>query len=626
MRKKNLPVRVLVAFALVLDAAPALALQRVAAADLADLDLEQLTRITVTSVSRRAEPLIEAAASLYVITQDDIRRSGATSIPEALRLAPNLHVARADTQQYAITARGFNNVLANKMLVLIDGRTVYTPLFSGVFWEAQDLVLADIERIEVISGPGATLWGANAVNGVINIITYPAGRTQGQYAYVGGGNLEQGGAVRHGGAFGADGRYRVYAKYFERDARHTIDGVDVGDNSRMLGGGGRADWGSGADAFMVQGDAYQGDVDRSPERDFSGQSVVGRWTRTLAGGSSLRAQAYYDRTRRRHENTFMEDLRTLDFEVQHASKPFVNHDLVVGGGYRRSRDRVENSDAQAFLPPETTLSWSNLFAQDEIAIARGVSVTVGAKAEHNPYTGTEWLPSIRLAWRPRAERLVWGALSRAVRAPSRIERDLFIPGRPPFVLAGSSIFESEVANVAELGYRAQVSDAISVSATAFYHDYPNLRSIRSVSGALVFANDIEGRIQGIEAWGSWRLMPTWRLTGGFVAQDIERNVKPGAMDLGGLAALGNDPERFASLRSNWSPRQDIDVDVAVRYVGPLQATVPGYTAVDVRLAWRPTRHMELSLTAQNAGDREYYEWTNRVVNERNVFLKLTWRS
>src|SRR5688572_28073957 len=298
MQKKNLPTTALLAAAVAFSALGADAATKIAAADLADLDLEQLTRISVTSVSRRAEPLIEAAASLYVITQDDIRRSGATSIPEALRLAPNLHDARADTNQYAITARGFNNTLANKMLVLIDGRTVYTPLFSGVFWESQDVVLADIERIEVISGPGATLWGANAVNGVINITTFPAGRTQGQHAYVGGGNLEQGAEIRHGGGLGGDGRFRVYAKYFERDARMTADGVDVGDNSQVFSGGGRADWGSGADAFTVQGDAYRGEVERSPERDFSGQNIVGRWTRTLAGGSTLRAQAYYDRTRR----------------------------------------------------------------------------------------------------------------------------------------------------------------------------------------------------------------------------------------------------------------------------------------------------------------------------------------
>src|SRR5258706_7146395 len=255
--KKNLPAGAIAFATIALGTSAAYASNKLASADLADLSLEQLTRITVTSASRREEALIEAPASIYVITQADIRRSGATSLTEALRLAPNLQVARADTNQYAITARGFNNTLANKLLVMIDGRTVYTPLFSGVFWEAQDLVLADVERIEVISGPGATLWGVNAVNGVINIITYPASRTQGTYAYGGGGNMEQGAAIRHGGQIGDDAHFRVYAKYFDRDSSKTDAGLDVGDSSRMLGGGGRLDWGPSGNLFTLQGDAYR---------------------------------------------------------------------------------------------------------------------------------------------------------------------------------------------------------------------------------------------------------------------------------------------------------------------------------------------------------------------------------
>ena len=624
--KKNLRVRAIVCAVLGLGLIEARANTRVASAELADLSLEQLTRITVTSVSRREEPLSEAAASLYVITQEDIRRSGATSIPELLRLAPNLHVARADTNQYAISARGFNNVLANKLLVLIDGRTVYTPLFSGVFWEAQDLLIADIERIEVISGPGATLWGANAVNGVINIITLPASRTQGSSVFAGGGNLERGAGVRHGGAFGSDGHFRVYAKYFDREGRRTAAGAELGDDSRMLTVGARADWGSARDRFTLQGDAYNGEVDRSPEREYSGANVVARWTHVLSETSNIRAQAYFDHTMRRHENVFREELDTIDIDLQHAWSPITSHQLVWGGGYRRSRDRVENSAAQAFLPPERTLAWSSLFVQDEIAIAPALSVTLGAKAEHNPFTGTEWLPSVRLAWRPRASQLAWGAYSRAVRAPTRFERELFIPGQAPFVLTGSRIFEAEVAKVAEFGYRAQVSEGVSFSTTLFRQDYPNLRSVRILSGAPVFANDIEGRVQGVEAWGSWRVTPAWKLTGGFVVQDIERKVRTGGIDLGGLASLGNDPERTALLRSSWTPRHDIDFDVAVRHVGALQVTVPGYTAVDVRLAWRPLPSLEISLTAQNAADRDYFEWQNRVVNERSVFLKLAWRT
>jgi iron complex outermembrane recepter protein len=625
--KKKLPIGLLrmAVIAGACTTACAYANTRIAAADLADLDLEQLTKINVMSASRRLEPLLDAAASIYVITQEDIRRSGATSIPEALRLAPNLNVARADANQYAISARGFNNVLANKMLVLIDGRTVYTPLFSGVFWEAQDILLADVERIEVISGPGATLWGENAVNGVINIITFSSAATQGSYGYASGGNLERGAALRHGGALGDDGHWRVYAKYFERDSRRTDAGVDVGDNSKMLTGGARADWGTDRSGFTLQGDAYSGEVDGSPERKFTGQNVVGRWARTNDDGSALKVQGYYDRTTRRHERTFDEDLSTFDLELQHAWKPVAGHELVWGGGYRYSRDHVENSPTQAFIPPNRDLSWTNLFAQDEISLTPMFSVTLGAKAEHNPYTGTEWLPSARFSWHPQPDRLVWGALSRAVRAPSRLESDLFIPGAPPYVLTGNSAFEGEVAKVAELGYRAQMGASVSFSATLFRQEYPNLRSVGIVNGAVAFRNDIEGRVQGVETWGTWRVTPAWKLTGGFVVQDVERHVKAGALDLGGLQSLGNDAERWGSIRSYWNPMDDVDVDIGVRHVGALEFTVPAYTVVDMRVAWRPTRSIELSVTAQNAADRDYFEWNNRVINERSVFAKVTWR-
>src|SRR5258706_16193115 len=414
--KKNLPAGAIAFATIALGTSAAYASNKLASADLADLSLEQLTRITVTSASRREEALIEAPASIYVITQADIRRSGATSLTEALRLAPNLQVARADTNQYAITARGFNNTLANKLLVMIDGRTVYTPLFSGVFWEAQDLVLADVERIEVISGPGATLWGVNAVNGVINIITYPASRTQGEYAYAGAGNMERGSAVRHGGAFGEDGHFRIYAKYFERDGRRSATGTDIADDSRMFGGGRRADWGGGRSHFTVQGDAYKGDVEHSPQREFSGANVLGRWTRTFDGGSAFRAQAYYDHTSRRHENSFFEDLDTFDVDLQHTLRPSPRHEIVWGAGYRLARERVENSASRAFIPPDRNLTWTNIFAQDEFQLAEGLSTTLGAKAERNPYTGVEWLPSLRGAWQAEPSRLFSGALSRAVRA------------------------------------------------------------------------------------------------------------------------------------------------------------------------------------------------------------------
>jgi iron complex outermembrane receptor protein len=603
------------------------------APDLAELSLEQLTRVTVTSASRREERLIEAPASIFVISAEDIRRSGATSIPEALRLAPNLHVARADNNQYAISARGFNNVLANKMLVLIDGRTVYTPLFSGVFWEAQDTLLSDIERIEVISGPAATLWGANGVNGVISITTLPASRTQGALVQGAAGSRERGVAARFAGALGADGNYRVYAKYFDRDNLKLVTGEAIRDASQRAATGFRADWDRGQDGFTLQGDAYWGDIDQAPEaRSISGANLLARWRQQLADNSVLRLQVYYDRTDREHPGTFKEALDTIDVDLQHSFNPWSTHHLVWGGGYRISRDRVENSAAQAFIPADRTLRWGNVFAQDEITLPNpDVQLTLGLKLETNIYTGTEWLPNARLSWHPAPDHLIWGALSRAVRAPSRIDRDVFFPGVAPFALVSNETFAAEVVKVAEIGYRGQLSTELSFSATAFHHEYPNLRSV-DLSPALrpVFANTIEGHTDGVEAWGSYRVMPKWRLTGGWVEQRQRRNVIAGQRDLGGLALLGTDPKRTAQLRSAWDITPRHEIDFAVRHVGELgDGVVPAYTVADARIGWRPIRGLELSLVVQNLFDRDYSEWgaapAARALLERTFLLKAEWK-
>jgi iron complex outermembrane recepter protein len=629
--KKKLPALGVACFIAALPAMVQGAVVLPQAPDLADLDLEQLTRITVTSASRREELLLEAPASIFVITSEDIRRSGATSIPEILRLAPNLAVARADNNQYAISARGFNNVLANKMLVLIDGRAVYSPLFSGVFWEAQDTMLEDIERIEVISGPAATLWGANGVNGVINIITLPAGRTQGDLVTLGGGNRETGTSARHGGTLGADGHYRVYARYFDRDNMDLTTGAPIRDASKRAAAGFRADWRHASDAVTFQGDGYWGDIDQAPAaRSISGGNLLGRWQRQLGDGSSVQVQAYYDRTDRDHPGIFKDSLDTLDVEAQHSFKPWAGHDVLWGAGYRNSRDRVENTAANAFLPADRTLRWSNVFAQDEIALPGHLELTVGLKLETNIYTGTEWLPNVRLAWEPSSDHLVWGALSRAVRAPSRVDRDFYFPGQAPFQLVGNETFESEVLKAAELGYRSQVSRDLSLSATAFFHDYPNLRSI-DLSGTFqpVFANTLEGREHGIEAWGSYRVTPAWRLSGGFVVMNQSIKVSAGERDLGGRSSLGDDPKRTALLRSTWDITARHEFDLALRHASELPLShVPAYTALDGRLGWRVSPALELSLAAQNLLDRDHAEWGGaaaRAAQQRAFFLKVTWK-
>src|SRR3569623_1416044 len=425
--------------------------------DFADLSLEQLSNIVVTSVSKREQPLGTAAASVYVISADDIRRSGVTSLPEALRLAPNLQIARTDANQYAISSRGFNNPIANRMLVLIDGRTVYSPLFSGVFWDVQDVMLEDVERIEVISGPGTTLWGANAVNGVINVITRSAKDTQGTLATLGSGNRTTGAGARFGGEIGDNGAFRVYGKSFRRENTERAGGTPVPDSSERSQAGFRTEWGGSRRNLTVQGDAYVADI-----------------------------------------------------EFQHGLLPAEDHNLIWGGGYRYGNDQLEDQNLAAFLfiPADKTLHWYHLFVQDEWDIRPDLALTVGIKGEHNDYSGLEWLPNVRVAYSFHPDHLVWSAISRTVRAPSRLDREFFSPGTPPYVLAGGPNFHSEVSNVYELGYRLQpADDKYSFSATAFYHQHDGLRSFDPGPGGFggELENNIDGHTDGVEVWGSNRV-------------------------------------------------------------------------------------------------------------------------
>src|SRR5882762_1125498 len=604
--------------------------------DLADLSLEELANLEITSVSRRAERLSDAPASIFVITGDDIRRSGATSIPEALRLAPNLEVARVDARQYAISARGFNqpNAIANKLLVLIDGRIIYTPLFSGVFWDAQDTLLEDVDRIEVISGPGATLWGANAVNGVINVITRRATETQGTLLVAGAGNLERGAAARQGGKLGEDGAFRVYGKISDRDHTSLANGTSAQDSWNSGQAGFRADWGTAAGALTLQGDAYRGTIDQAAPGDIriSGGNMLARWARQLSGGDRVQVQAYFDNTEREIPGTFEERLNIFDVEFQHALRAGQQHSVIWGGGYRRADDRVSNTAAIAFLPADRNLRWGNLFVQDEIALhGDQLRLTLGTKAQSNPYTRTEFLPSARIAWKPDASRLVWSALSRAVRAPARLDRELFVPAQPPFFpgLAGGPDFRSEISKVLELGYRAQPSRLASYSVTLFHSVDDHLRSLEpGPAGALVIGNEMEGKSTGIEAWGSLQAAERWRLSAGLLALHQDLHLKPGSGDTSGVAAAGNDPKHQWNLRSSLDLPGRQEFDVMLRHVGPLPSPgVPGYTALDARYAWHFERGLKVALVAQNFFDRSHPEFglaATRSEIERGLFLKLRW--
>src|SRR6266576_3378702 len=424
------------------------------------LSIEQLMNLQVTSVSKRPERLSQTASAIQVITQEDIRRSGAASLAEALRLAANLQVAQIDSRQWAISARGFNGTTANKLLVLIDGRTVYTPLFSGVFWDVQEVPIQDIDRIEVISGPGATLWGANAVNGVINVITKDAKDTQGFVLSGGGGTEQHGfGTVRYGAPLGSSVRARIYGRGFDRDATALPSGQDAADDWHLEQGGFRMDWeASSASRVTLQGDLYDGRIAQDSGGDIgvSGGNVMAKWSHTLSERSSLADHLYYDRTHRDIPGVFGEDLDTYDVDLQHRARLGARHDVVWGLGYRNINDRVVNSASLAFLPSHVAREWFNGFVQDEIALVPNrLQVAFGSKVVHNDYTCFDIQPSDRMNWTLSPSTTLWAAVSRAVRTPSRIDRELFAPAQPPYFLAGGPNFHSEEELAYEAGYRNQ---------------------------------------------------------------------------------------------------------------------------------------------------------------------------
>jgi iron complex outermembrane receptor protein len=604
------------------------AAQALATRPLVDLSLEELSNLRVTSVSRRPEPLAQAPASVYVITGEEIRRSAATSLPEALRLAPNLLVARVNAHDYAITSsRGFLSTAGNKLQVLIDGRSIYTPLFSGVLWDTHDVLLEDVERIEVISGPGGAIWGTNAVIGVINVVTKSAAETQGVLAsgYVG--NREDGVAARYGGPLGA-GHFRVYAKRFERDGFARADGSPLRDGGWRNQGGFRSDWRGAADALTFQAEVYEAEREEPAGlRELSGAHLLGSWSRALADGASATVQAYFDRSERDQAGAFIERLDIFDVEGRYSQASGRRHHFTWGAGYRHAHDRTRSGPSLAFIPADRGLDWLNFFVQDEITLRPQVRLTVGARVERNSYTGWETMPSARIAWQPASGRLLWSALSRAVRSPSRLDRELFVPANPPFVVAGGPSFVSEVSNVFELGYRGQPSARASYSVTAFVHDHDDLRSVEPGPSGPVIENRIEGRTRGIETWGTLQATRTWRLSAGLVLLDQDLVNEPGSTS--NVFAEGNDPSHQWMVRSSHDLGSRIELDLLVRRMGSLPSpAVPSYTALDASLGWKLTPWATLSLAGQNLLDPRHPEFgaaATRAEIPRNVFARLSLR-
>jgi len=606
------------------------------------LSIEQLMNLQVTSVSKRPERLSQTASAIQVITQEDIRRSGASSLAEALRLATNLQVAQVDSRQWAISARGFNSTTANKLLVLIDGRTVYTPLFSGVFWDVQEVPLQDIDRIEVISGPGATLWGANAVNGVINVITKDAKDTQGLLLSGGGGTEQHGfGTVRYGAALGSRVRARIYGRGFDRDATMRTNGQDAADDWYLGQGGFRMDWeASSASRATLQGDVYDGRISQpSPGADIavSGGNVTAKWSRTISGKSSLAGQLYYDRTHRDIPGLFAEDLDTYDVDLQHGTRLGARHDVVWGLGYRLINDRIVNSSFLAFLPAHVARQWFTGFVQDEIALVPNrLHVALGTKIEHNDYTGFEIQPSGRVNWRLSPSGTLWAAVSRALRTPSRIDRELFARVSADSFLAGGPGFHSEEELAYELGYRHQ-QGSLALSVATFYSRYHGLRSLEQVyvnplaPDTVVIGNGQDGESYGAELTADYRVTDRWRLRAGYTELRVHVWPNPGSTDMSRGATESQAPDRQFFLLSSVDLPAHLGLAAWFRAIDDINnQVVPAYAELNVTLTWRPTSKVECSLVGQNLLHSRHREFgaaaspTRRDI-QRGVYGAVAWR-
>ena len=603
------------------------------------LSLEQLMNVEVTSVSRRPEQLSRTASAIQVITGEDIRRSGASSLAEALRLAPNLQVAQVNASQWAISARGFDNTLANKLLVLIDGRTVYTPLYAGVFWDAQNPPLEAVDRIEVISGPGGTLWGANAVNGVINVITKSAKETPGVSVAGGGGTELQGfGGLRYGAAPAPGLAFRVYGEGFDRGSTRLANGTDAYDSWNGEQGGFRADWDPGrAEHITLQGD--YGDIrpnvdGHTPVVARSG-NLLGRWTRALSAVSDVQLQVYYDRAYRDFGQGFTEDLSTYDADWQHRIQIGQRQELIWGVGARLIDDQTDSTAQLVFVPPQRWLHLYSAFVQDEIVIVPDrLRLVVGSKLEHNDYTGYEVQPSARFAWTPTERQTIWAALSRAVRAPSRIDRDFFAFAAPGVPIIVGSNFQSEELLATELGWRFQPRARLSGSLATFYNFHDHLRSVEPgpppTGYPITLQNGVAGHSYGVEISAVFQVTDRWRLRGGYTFLKKDLTVQPGSNDLQQGRSESEDPEHQFLLQSSADLPGRIEWDAVMRYVDALpNPYVPSYVGLDLRVAWKPIHRLEIAIVGQHLLDdaRQEFRTSSAAPHEiqRGVYAKVTWR-
>lgn len=642
--------------------------------DLTRLSLEDLMQVEVTTASKRAQRLADVPAAVYVLTGEEIRRSGAASIPEALRLVPGVNVARIDNHKWAVSIRGFQGLMANKLLVLIDGRSVYSPIFSGTTWALQDTLLEDIDRIEVIRGPGASVWGANAVNGVINIITKSADETKGVLALARGGTAERTLATRVGGAMPGGGAYRVYAKARDYDRQGSTGEAPAEDGLEDVRAGFRLDRDVGeADRLTLQGDVFDQDT-RETENIFSlappfaeprrtygsadGANILGRWTRSLAERGELEVQFYYDRNTWR--DGVYEGIRasvdTLDLDLSHRTALGERHDLIWGVGYRFNHiDEARTSTA--LIAEKRNDSLFSAFVQDDIKLFDDrLVLTLGSKFEHNDATGFEIQPTARLLAHLSENQSAWLAVSRAVRTPAAFEEEYdgrfaVLPPQADIPLPieanvrGDKDFEAEKLWAFEAGYRLQASDRVSFDVAAFLNHYRDLATGEivglSFAGGLPptrvvadtrYVNDLEATSYGVELAVDWQPASWWRLRGAYGVIDVDFGTRESVVDTDLQWFDYSPPQHQAALRSSMSLGENVDLDATLRLVDEIESLdIDGYAELDLRLAWRPKDGVELAIVGQNLLQQDHLEFRPEAPSavptevERAVYGQITLR-
>ena len=642
------------------------------ARDLTNQTLEELMNIEVMSPSKKEEKLFEASSAIYVITAEDIRRSGLASLPELLRMVPGLQVARIDGSKYAISARGFNGRYANKLLVLVDGRSVYSPETAGVNWEAQDISLDEIERIEVIRGPGGTLWGANAVNGVINIRTKSASASQGFRWTASGGTQELGlSSARYGGKLGTHGFFKIYAQYNERSGLRLANNEPANDVQKNVRSGFRFDWqGLKKDNFTLQGEIFNSPLRENSlavslhaplvlpgnvAGEYSGAHAIGRWQHKFSPGSESLLQVYFDRARRASIDVG-ERFDTLDVDWQHQITLGGRHGVIWGAGYRRIADNMNSNAGTAgqFTPTAQAVDVWSSFAQDDFTLIKDrLRLTVGAKVEHNDFSAFEFQPNARLRWTPTPRQTLWLAASGAVHTPVRVNRGFRVnttafpgPQGLPVVLAifGSDSHKSEELRAYELGYRAQVHRRFTFDLATFYNAYDRLSNVEPgkpypvfgtifpphIVAPLVFANFKRGETYGAEISSNAELTRHWQLRGSYSFLRIQIHRSGVSFDPTIEANEGESPRHQAQFHSYLNLPRNFEMDAAIYHVGAVTGlAVTRYTRLDARLGWRMRESVTLSFGAQNLLDARHAEFkgpTGFVIPSeirRGIYAKLT---